>query len=559
MSPTRTRRKRRRRLESLEQRYLLTAGTVTFVEEAGTPNTCGTGFVDGTCHTEIDDASLEILWGNANSSDTRLRVTNTSSARFVTLFGVRDLFTVIPEPGSDHELSINAATLTITTGSNEAAGRTLNVSRVTTPWLSGAPGTSEARVRGTSPNASTSAVWTRGTQANGSTGTRFHPHKDTDHVRSVTHTWQGGWIVENNLDVTSLVRDMYSAGENDGFALYFDSSDSSHHMTGGRSSDAGEWRPRLTVSYEYTDVGGQGDDGSGGGNDGGSSSEQDRAERLERAEQIVLGDGIPTASAANHQSFEEFIDDLVNNINDRSDNHGAYTSQYAVEAFTDLWLHGEGEVSDDALQKAIWYVNRLRRGMSPRRGGVVTRVDQRGGNGVRPESARGASLSRYYGFGDNNDNVLDEMQLATGLQRLFWHMLHSDRTSESQKRWARSRANFFGHHIVEKYATSYGLNNGDMNRLVDRAATGHNPRSPVSDPPRGDFDEDDSDGLRHHRRDGSSSDGHWNDKIFVSALAHAQWDRDLSTDLRGTAEDLLRRLDANERSLAVAKRPVQSA
>lgn len=209
--------------------------------------------------TEIDDALVEVYWGNnySNNEILRFKSDGLGNLNIATLFGVKDLFSLLPKQQDGKQLEIISASLRLVSLSNTANNETISITNVTTPWLHNAAGENEGNITGAYSDISNQAGWSNGEQANGNTGTIFHPNKDTDTSSKITHQWQAGWQVENRIDITPLIQETYETESNQGIALYF-SGNVNKDLHSIKSSDSTAEDPALTpqliIDYQYVSV-----------------------------------------------------------------------------------------------------------------------------------------------------------------------------------------------------------------------------------------------------------------------------------------------------------------
>ena len=165
------------------------------------------------------------------------------------LIGIKDLFTLVPATSGSDQIVITSATLHLFANgaSPGAANSTVTVRRVTSDWLVSAAGTNESDVSGRYREISTTTNWSAGA---GGFGTG-----DYTDTNAASIAWTGTSNFVNSIDVTDLIEDMYTAGENFGFRINTNSTttlsirSSDHFQTATVS-----YQPVLQITYDYAPI-----------------------------------------------------------------------------------------------------------------------------------------------------------------------------------------------------------------------------------------------------------------------------------------------------------------
>lgn len=183
----------------------------------GTPVTQAT-FDDTYLQTGGSASTLAANFGSAGSL--QIRTTSSGLVNFG-IIAVKDMFTLVPPTDNGNPIVINSAKLHLaSSGSNQGAGYTVNVRRITTDWLENDAGDNENRASGNKRNALTPGAalsdgdsWAGGSGNYGSADyTATNAVLGADFANAVFGAYKA-------IDVTGIVTDMYNLGVNYGFSV----------------------------------------------------------------------------------------------------------------------------------------------------------------------------------------------------------------------------------------------------------------------------------------------------------------------------------------------------
>jgi len=193
--------------------------------------------------TTFDDVYIDVDT-DSNYADTaayyaiRARNDGGGNLDWVSLFGVKDLFTLIPLYYNGYAVQIDSATMRLY-GYNTGAGHTVDLYRVTTNWMPDGAGANEADVSGLHSEISSGAPW----------GSGGFSSADYDATEVGTGIWPS-YSQPVDIDVTQIVRDIYTSNHNYGLVLRVEGDS---YSCNGYSSELStvRLRPTLEVTYSY--------------------------------------------------------------------------------------------------------------------------------------------------------------------------------------------------------------------------------------------------------------------------------------------------------------------
>ncbi len=198
--------------------------------------------------TTFDDATTSVTSGvgsatNAGTSSSLQMRTTSAGVVDRSLIALKNLFTLVPATSGGDSIQINSATLHLFANSTFGgdANSTVNVYRVTTNWVTAAAGGNETEVSGKYTKNSTLSPWATGVSG-GLTASDF----TTTNGASIT--WTASSNFDNAFNVTGIVTDIYSTGNNYGFVT----TTTSTNPLQARSSEQTETiTPVLVIDYSY--------------------------------------------------------------------------------------------------------------------------------------------------------------------------------------------------------------------------------------------------------------------------------------------------------------------
>lgn len=200
------------------------ASTVVYLQDVGgnsgftfnsTPVTQAT-FDDTYLQTGGSGSTLDDNFGNKSSMN--IRTTSSGLVNYAIL-AVKDLFTIVPASSGGNGIILNSATLYLaSSGSSQGTGYTINVRRITTDWLANPAGDNDTRASGNHRNATTLGAnlidgpgWAS-TNYGSSDYTATNAALGVDFANSTYGAYKP-------IDVTNMVKDMYTLGVNYGFSI----------------------------------------------------------------------------------------------------------------------------------------------------------------------------------------------------------------------------------------------------------------------------------------------------------------------------------------------------
>ena len=212
------------------------------------------GYESGT----VDDVQIEFSqWNNNTNNGITAPIfytTNEDTSGRLMLLGFVDLMTRLPATSGGDDITIDSATLVLTTQSSWGDNGTVKVSRMLTDWLTTTAGSNETNVHSDAADVSGSVEW--GSDPDSSVGTYNSGwswgSSDYDDANGATATWTGGWNQTTTFDITDVVQGMYDAGNNYGFVLKMtaEGDTGTTDQVVPRTSESSEG-PLLTVVYSY--------------------------------------------------------------------------------------------------------------------------------------------------------------------------------------------------------------------------------------------------------------------------------------------------------------------
>jgi hypothetical protein len=208
----------------------------------------GGGSVYGNTYTNyaMDDTYTQAWLDTPNGTLTYIDVGLSTTAGYAPglmgLMGWSTLFSVAAPTSGGGSIVIDSATLHLTTGVGAGALPTVNVYRVTSQWLSGAPGTSQNNVSAKHRDLAGGLTWA-------STGGILNS-SDYTTVDAVSFTNTNVDLTPVTLDITALMRDLYVSGTNNGFVLVSGGVSGKHAIL-YTSEDTDLYRPALDMTYHY--------------------------------------------------------------------------------------------------------------------------------------------------------------------------------------------------------------------------------------------------------------------------------------------------------------------
>ena len=175
-------------------------------------------------------------------------------SRAVTLFGVKDLFPLVPPTSAGDEIVIDSASMDIMTRWNTGVTCNATLNRITTDWLLYAAGTNEDNVNWDDidvADTNTAALeWATNPDATAGQIINTAPSSwgasDFTTSNEQIQTWTGGWDLHTTWDITDMVADAYAAGENYGWLLSGDGV-----LLTVATSETGAAEPQLIIVYHY--------------------------------------------------------------------------------------------------------------------------------------------------------------------------------------------------------------------------------------------------------------------------------------------------------------------
>ncbi len=236
--------------------------SVVYLQDVGG----NSGFTfNGTAVTQatFDDTYLQTGGSastlNANfgvGSSMAIRTTSSGLVNYAIL-AVKDLFTLVPASSGGNGIILNSATLYLaSSGSSQGTGYTINVRRITTDWLANPAGDNDTRASGNHRNAVT--LGANLTDGPGWASTNFgsSDYSSTNAALGVDFA-NSTYGAYKPIDVTNMVKDMYTLGVNYGFAISTPYQQDGYAVI--RSSEdtlsfdptLKTWRPVLALDYTY--------------------------------------------------------------------------------------------------------------------------------------------------------------------------------------------------------------------------------------------------------------------------------------------------------------------
>ncbi len=161
-------------------------------------------------------SSLAANFGNGSSM--QIRTTSSGLTNFA-LIAVKDMFSIVPATSGGDSIQINSATLYLASGTTTMpANYTIDVRRVLTDWLANPAGNNDTRVSAAQRNGDVSnpvvngQPWAGGGNFGASDRTNTNAALGVPFVTPTYGTYVG-------VDITEMMKDMYTLGENYGFAV----------------------------------------------------------------------------------------------------------------------------------------------------------------------------------------------------------------------------------------------------------------------------------------------------------------------------------------------------
>ncbi|RPI58948.1 MAG: hypothetical protein EHM48_09620, partial [Planctomycetaceae bacterium] len=197
------------------------------------------GSATGFTTVTVDDAHLTGTVDTADGTGTNITVrAGTGLAYQVALYGINDLFTTIPTTSGGNPATIASATLHLFRYNAGSSSDTVYVDRMLTDWMTGDAGTNETDVTFLHRDKSADLHWASGGAFSSS---------DYTTTGEASSFWTSTYNGEVTIDVTSILQDIYSTGNNYGLVIRTDA-------TGGlsfRASENGSYMPYLEINYAY--------------------------------------------------------------------------------------------------------------------------------------------------------------------------------------------------------------------------------------------------------------------------------------------------------------------
>ncbi len=194
------------------------AGTIVFQEGGATPEDC-----DDTYLVASNQGLATLLRPLVDSKHA--------------IFAFKGMIPAITT-GAPADVFIESATLSLNAGAGVGGLQAVYCDLITTDWLADAAGTNEIDTTSEYADADTNTTWASGS---------FTLTGDTDASdRATVASWDTGWEVDNNFDVTDMVQTMFDNTANYGFAVH--PSTEEIRITSSEDSKFID-RPTLTVTY----------------------------------------------------------------------------------------------------------------------------------------------------------------------------------------------------------------------------------------------------------------------------------------------------------------------
>ncbi len=224
--------------------YTMPAANATVTATYSSPSTSTIRFRDqdgsdpNYTVTVFDDTYFDTGSSTGHGSSSTIDAQDSSgNPDKVILIAVKDMFDENVMGGTYDNITVVSATLTLTRYAGDADD-TVSAQRCVTDWTAGTAGTNESNVDGEYSDVSGTTTWASGDWSS----------DDLDLTETATHVLAGTSNEKIILDVTNIVADIYSTGNNYGIAVRCDGTSQRLRIRASEQTNASR-DPVLEIEY----------------------------------------------------------------------------------------------------------------------------------------------------------------------------------------------------------------------------------------------------------------------------------------------------------------------